>query len=167
MRRNYLFLGMTFILACNSPLEKSDQSEQNSHRDSASVSKKITEDNHLAALQIAWEKILPPKDYIVDGKVKTEILIYSDCMMGDIMHYSFKDETGKTYNFSANDTKFQLEQEAKVPSEINGGYEANVKYKGKKFRVAWRRIRLNREPTEEQDIYYMEYDQIIYLEEVK
>ena len=85
---------------------------------------------------------------------------------GDILHLGFIDNKNKEYDFNGNISKIELFKDAANPSEENGGYEANRKYLNKTFRVVWRTLKLKNKPKDEMEMYYEEYDEIIYLKQI-
>jgi hypothetical protein len=111
------------------------------------------------------KKIPASKGYMTVGDLKTDILKFKSVAFGDIMHYNFIDPKNKEYDFSGNITKVELEQGASNP-EDEDGYEANKKYINKNFRVVWRTVKLNHPPKDEMEMYYEEYNEIIYLKQI-
>ena len=106
------------------------------------------------------------KNYKVKGELQTGILKYNSMFFGDLLHLTFVDKNNKEYEFSGNTTEIELFKDAVNPSVDNGGYEANKKYANKTFRVVWRTIKLNHKPQDEMEMYYEEYDEIIYLKQL-
>ena len=104
--------------------------------------------------------------YKMIGDVRTAILTYADFRMGDAATYVFKNETGDEIAFNGNDTKFLLTVKSIEPTIENGGKDPNPVLLNKKYRVVWRRIQLNHKPQNEMELYYQEYDEIIYLKEM-
>ena len=86
--------------------------------------------------------------------------------MGDAATYVFKNETGDEITFNGNDTKFLLTVKSIEPTIENGGKDPNPVLLNKKYRVVWRRIQLDHKPQNEMELYYQEFDQIIYLKEM-
>ena len=112
-------------------------------------------------------KNIPPGDnYIIEGELKTDILKYKSMEFGDLLHLGFIDNKNKEYDFNGNISKIELFKDAANPSEENGGYEANRKYLNKTFRVVWRTLKLKNKPKDEIEMYYEEYDEIIYLKQI-
>ena len=111
-------------------------------------------------------KNIPPGDnYIVKGELKTDILKFKSVDFGDMIHFGFVNNKNEEYDFGGNITKIELEKGTTNP-EDEDGYEANKKYVDKNFRVVWRTIKLKNEPTNEMEMYYEEFDQIIYLKQM-
>lgn len=104
-----------------------------------------------------------PYGYKMLDSVKTEILTYTGFRMDDIRNYVFTDEAGNEILFSGNDTQFQLAVQSEVANEKNGGFNPNPQYLNRKFQVFWRRIQLKHRPQNEIELYYQEYDEIIFL----
>jgi hypothetical protein len=106
------------------------------------------------------------ENYTVKGELKTGILKYKSMGFGDLLHLFFVDNNNKEYDFSGNTTEVELYKDAVNESDDNGGYETNKKYANKTFRVVWRTIKLNHKPQDEMEMYYEEYDEIIYLKQL-
>ena len=118
-----------------------------------------------------------PADYLILDDVKNAILTYADYRMDDLDYYVFINSSGNEVVFNANDTNFELiipkkhtETEKFLPSEVHeiriGENIPNPRYLNKKFQVVWRTIQLNRNPQNEIEYYYQEYDEIIYLKPI-
>jgi hypothetical protein len=106
------------------------------------------------------------ENYKVKGELKTDILKYKSMGFGDMLHLTFVDNKNKEYDFSGNTTEVELYKDAVNESDDNGGYETNKKYANKTFRVVWRTIQLKHKPKDEIEMYYEEYDEIIYLKQL-
>jgi hypothetical protein len=106
------------------------------------------------------------ENYTVKGDLKTGILKYKSMGFGDLLHLFFVDNNNKEYDFSGYTTEVELYKDAVNESDDNGGYETNKKYVNKTFRVVWRTVKLNHKPKDEMEMYYEEYDEIIYLKQL-
>jgi len=106
------------------------------------------------------------ENYKVKGELQTGILKYESMAFGDMLHLTFVDNKNKEYEFNGNITEIELFKDAVNPSVDNGGYEANKKYLNKTFRVVWRTIQLKHKPKNDIEMYYEEYDEIIYLKQL-
>jgi len=106
------------------------------------------------------------ENYKVKGELKTGILKYKSMGFGDLLHLLFVDNNNKDYEFNGNLTEVELFKDAVNESDDNGGYETNKKYVNKTFRVVWRTVKLNHKPKDEMEMYYEEYDEIIYLKQL-
>lgn len=104
-----------------------------------------------------------PDGYKKLDSVKVAILTYTGFHVDDVKCYVFEDEAGNEISFSGNDTQFHLIIKSNTPNEENGGFDPNPQYLNKKFQVFWRRIQLDRRPQTETELYYQEYDEIIFL----
>jgi hypothetical protein len=85
---------------------------------------------------------------------------------GDLLHLNFVDKENNEYDFNGNITDVELYKEAANESDENGGYEVNKKFVNKTFRVVWRTIKLKQKPKDIMDMYYEQYDEIIYLKQL-
>jgi hypothetical protein len=112
------------------------------------------------------KKIPIAENYKVIGELKTGILKYKSMGFGDLLHLFFVDNNNKDYEFNGNLTEVELFKDAVNESDDNGGYETNKKYVNKTFRVVWRTVKLNHKPKDEMEMYYEEYDEIIYLKQL-
>ncbi len=122
-------------------------------------------DDEAALLERMSKKPLP-ENYVMVGELETDTLTYVEFGMGDLAHYIFTDSEDVNYNFNGNESGLSLQIDAAEPSEENGGYEANPEYLNRKFKVVWRSIKLDKEPSDVMEMYYQEFDQIIYLEPI-
>lgn len=109
-----------------------------------------------------------PDNYTQIGELHTDTLVFKSFGMGDLAHFEFQDNAGKSYDFNVVDeSRYALIGDAKEPSVDNGGYEVNSEYLNKKFIVIWRTLQLNREPKDEMEFYYEKYNEIVSLELVE
>ena len=163
MKRSY-FLILLFIgvLSCNKHVEK-NTTETNLTLEN--LVQHSTVDTLALTLDALRKKPLHA-GYKMIGDVRTAILTYSDFRMGDAATYVFKNETGDEITFNGNDTKFLLTVKSIEPTIENGGKDPNPVLLNKKYRVVWRRIQLDHKPQNEMELYYQEFDQIIYLKEM-
>lgn len=111
-------------------------------------------------------KNIPTGNYMVKGELKTDILKFVSVGFGDLLHLGFVDKNNKEYDFNGNVSNVELCVDAKIATEKNGGYEPDKKYLNKNFRVVWRRLKLKHKPKDEMEMYYEEYDEIIYLKKI-
>lgn len=152
----------TSNLQVNQSKKNSDSvNDKNGSSDNGSISK-----DTIAELLSQLKNIPTGENYKVNGELKTNILTYKSMEFGDLLHLGFMDKNNKEYNFNGNISKVELFKEATNASEENGGYEANKKYLNKNFRVVWRTIKLKNKPKDEIEMYYEEYDEIIYLKQI-
>jgi hypothetical protein len=173
--KKILFISFIF-LGCNGnsgEVEKTDKIQD----DLASVDSGLNQNSKsdkeppnlikdtIAELLNNLKTIPTGNDYVIKGNLKTDILKFKSVAFGDMMHIGFVDKKNKEYDFGGNITKIELEMGATNPDDEDG-YEANKKYVNKNFRVVWRTLKLNHKPKDEMEIYYEEYDQIIYLKQV-
>jgi hypothetical protein len=162
----------TIQISCNGGLE--NKIDSNKETDSTkTISKESIVSSESNPVQDPLEKLLEDlkktptrKNYNVKGELKTDILKYNSMFFGDMLHLTFVDNANKEYEFNGNTTEIELFKDAVNPSVDNGGYEANKKYLNKTFRVVWRTIKLNHKPKDEIEMYYEEYDEIIYLKQL-
>ncbi len=110
-------------------------------------------------------------NYIIKGELKTDILKYKSMEFCDLLHLGFIDKNNKEYDFNGEISKVELYKGATNPSDENGGfenggYEANKKYLNKNFRVVWRTLKLKHKPKDVMDMYYEEFNEIIYLKQI-
>ena len=108
-----------------------------------------------------------PEGYKTIGEIRTAVLTYTAFRMGDVVYYVFSNETGDEISFSGNDSHFPLTVKSPNPNDENGGKDPNSRYLNKTFRVVWRRLQLDHKPQTETELYYQQYDEIIYLKEMK
>lgn len=109
-----------------------------------------------------------PENYTVTDGLHTDTLIFKNFGMGDLAHFEFHDEAGKLYDFNVvDDSRYNLLTDATEDFSEEGGYAANDAYKNKKFIVTWRTLQLNREPKDEMEFYYQEYNEVVSLELVE
>lgn len=160
MRKFFSLLFLIIIaVSCKNPLQKNGtKTAQNS--DTALDFSPV--DTMALTLEALRNKRLP-NGYEMVGDVKTEILTYTGFRMNDTKLYVFKNEAGNEVLFSGNDTQFQLTVKSQNPTEENGGFDPNPRYLNKKFQTFWRRIQLVHNPMSETELYYQEYDEIIFL----
>lgn len=106
-----------------------------------------------------------PENYTQVGKLHTDTLTFKSFSMGDLAHFEFQNDAGESHDFNVVDqSRYTLVGDASQPSVDNGGYEANEKYLNKTFIVVWRTLQLNREPQDEMEFYYENYNEIVSLE---
>jgi hypothetical protein len=164
----------TIQISCNGGSEnKIDSNKTADTANNATISKDtIVSDNStpvkdpIVKLLEELKKTPTGEKYKVKGELKTGILKYESMAFGDMLHLTFVDKANKEYEFNGNTTEIELFKDAINPSEDNGGYEANKKYLNKTFRVVWRTIQLKHKPKDEIEMYYEEYDEIIYLKQL-
>lgn len=109
-----------------------------------------------------------PENYTVTDGLHTDTLIFKNFGMGDLAHFEFHDEAGKLYDFNAmQDLRYNLVADASEGSGEEGSYVANDYYVNKKFIVTWRTLKLKREPKDEMEFYYQEYNEVILLDLVE
>ena len=153
----------------DTPISKNNKIDKNSMagnensivNDESNLSK-----DTIAALLDELKKIPTGDDYTIKGGLKTDILKYESMGFGDLLHLGFVDKNQKEYDFNGNISKIELYKDATNPNEENGGYEAIKKYLNKNFRVVWRTLKLKHKPKDEIEMYYEEYDEIIYLKQI-
>ncbi len=164
IKRPYIII-MLFVCAvsCNKHSEKND-SENTPATDS--VFQQTTVDTLTLTLDALRNKHLPP-GYKMTGDLKTDVLSFSGFRMEDAATYVFRNESGDEIIFNGNDTNFPLTVKSMHTTENNGGKDPNPVLLNKKFRVVWRRIRLDHKPQNETELYYQQFDQIIYMKEVR
>lgn len=163
---NKLFLFILFLISAVSCSKQSGRSSADTFHIKDSVVLPAPIDTLTLTLDALRNKRLP-EGYKMIGDVKAEVLTYTGFRMGDVAYYVFKNETGNEISFNGNDTNFPLTVKSANPTEENGGKDPNPRYLNKTFRTVWRRIRLDHKPQTELELYYQEYDEIIYLKNVK
>lgn len=160
MKKIFSLLFLIIIaISCNNPFQKSDKSTD---QDTDTTLDFTPVDTLALTLEALRNKRLP-NGYQMIGDVKTEILTYSGFRMNDIGYFVFKDETGNEILFGGNDTRFHLTKKSQNPTEENGGFDPNPRYLNRKFQTFWRRVQLTYQPQNERELYYQEFDEIIFL----
>jgi hypothetical protein len=139
-------------------------SNLNNVKNTLSVNDNLPKDT-IADLLSQLMNVPAGDNYIVKGELKTEILKFKSVNFGDMIHFIFIDNKNKEYDFNGNITKVELDKDASNPDDEDG-YEANRKYVNKRFRVVWRTLKLKNKPKTEMEMYYEEFDEIIYLKQV-
>ena len=154
----FVFVLLAVVFACTNTSKK--QAQGNNLQKDIQVTE---ETQSIKSLLEQLSKKPLPENYTVVGELKTKTLRYADFGIGDMSHYIFIDAQNTHYNFNGNDTDVKLIVDAAQPDDENGGYEPNPEYLNKSFRVVWRTVKLNKEPSDIIETYYQEYDEIIYL----
>lgn len=162
----------TIQISCNGGSENKIDSNKTADttttisKDSIVSSESNPVQDPVVSLLEALKKTPVAENYTVKGELKTGILKYKSMGFGDLLHLFFVDNNNKEYEFNGNITEVELYKDAINESDENGGYEVNKKYVNKSFRVVWRTIKLNHKPQDEMEMYYEEYDEIIYLKQL-
>lgn len=162
---NKLFFLILFLISAVSCSKQSGRSSTGTSQIKDSVILPAPIDTLALTLDALRNKRLP-EGYKMIGDVRADVLTYTGFRMGDVAYYVFKNETGKEISFNGNDTNFPLTVKSANPTEENGGKDPNPRYLNKTFRTVWRLIQLDHKPQTELELYYQEYDEIIYLKEV-
>lgn len=163
---NKLFLTALFlalIVSCGHSSKKSTDNTTPDNENIVSISSVDT----LALILDALRNKRLPDGYRSTGDLRSGILTYTGFRMEDAGNYVFTNESGDEISFSGNDTHLHLTVKSANPTQDNGGNDPNPVYLNRKFRIVWRRIQLDHKPQNETELYYQEYDQIIYLKEMK
>lgn len=154
-----LLLLMIIAVSCNNPFQKFISGSEESSDTTLDFSPVDTLALTLDALRM---KRLP-NGYKMIGDIKTATLTYAGCQMGDGGYFIFVDDAGNEILFSGNDTQFHLAVKSQNPTEENGGFDPNPQYLNRKFQTFWRRIQLENRPQNENELYYQEFDEIIFM----
>ena len=154
-----LLLLMIIAVSCNNPFQKIISNSEESSDTTLDFSPVDTLALTLDALRM---KRLP-NGYKMVGDIKTATLTYTGFRMGDAGYYIFADEAGNEILFSGNDTQFHLTVKSQNPTEENGGFDPNPQYLNRKFETFWRRNQLENRPQNENELYYQEFDEIIFM----
>ena len=162
---NKLILTVLFLLLMVSCGNSSKKNTDETSWDNENVVSHSIIDTLALTLDALRNKRLP-EGYKTIGEVKTDILTFIGFRMGDVGYFVFSNESGDEISFSGNDTYLHLTEKSMNPTEENGGNDPNPRYLNKKFRTVWRRIQLDHKPQNETELYYQEYDEIIYLKEI-
>lgn len=157
-----LFLLIIIAVSCTNPFQK-QQSKPVQSTDTVLDYSPV--DTLALTLEALRQKRLP-QGYRMIGDVQTENLSFTGFRMNDSGYYIFTDSAGNEKLFSGNDTRYHLTVKSLNPTEENGGFDPNPKYLNKKFQVFWRHIQLESRPSNETELYYQEYDEIIFLKEM-
>ena len=170
--RNFSFLLVLFVLGCSQSNTSSDPGTNVSSGDTTAKidtnnsTKETTQVDSLALLLEELKKVpLESNKWKIVGELKTAELKYKDVYFGDLYHLMFVDDKKNEYDFNGNVTKIALDKTATDENDEDG-IEPNKKYLNKKFRVVWRHLKLIGKPQDEMEMYYEEYDQIIYLKQL-
>lgn len=152
-----IFIATISLFSCNGGSKKAPESTD--------PTRQVIE--NASSVDTLMEKLKQepvPKDFVQVGETMSDTLTYTGFSMGDLGHFTFQDEQGTVYDF--NDTRkspVPLIVDAKNPNNDNGGFEANPEFVNKKFAVVWRTLKLNRQPNDEMEMYYREYNEMLYL----